>query len=896
MESPPRAVHQPISISTDKADPYPLTPGQHSLWFLQKIAPDSAAYNIAAAVRIISDVDADAIRRSFQILTDRHASLRTSFVVLEGAPCQALSHLTQADFSIEDVSGCDPQSLNDRLAREANLPFDLEKDPVFRVRLYRVAPREHLMLLVLHHIVADLWSMAIILRELGEIYSSEVTGVRHQLKPCNVQYSDYVRWQRNVLESDGEALWSYWKDRLASAPHALSLQTDRPRPATPSHRGARITFRIAPEDAQGLQKLCRAAGVTTYVGLLSAFMVLMHRYTGQPDILIGSPTAGRSRPELAGLVGYLVNPLVMRGRFEEKITVSDLLHQTGQMVLAAFEHESYPFPLIVQRLHREWDPSRSPVFQVFFAFQNAAMLESDAAGLFALGLPGACIKFGDLVLESMHVERRASQFDLAIAMAESQGTLAGAIEFDADLFDAITISRMVENFKTLLRSFGQQADAPITRLSILSATETGQLLRDWNDTRVEYPEYCDLAQVFERQALNTPDRIAVVFESDQLSYRMLGLEADRISKILTAHGAGPEIVVGISMERSIELVAGLLGILTSGAAFLPIEPGEPADRLRFMIEESGLEIIVAQPELAEGLSNCGVRVIPIGSRQGIEDTESKDWIRPTPLEDNLAYVIYTSGSTGRPKGAMNTHKGIINRLLWMQHEYSLNESDCVLQKTPFTFDVSVWELFWPLITGARLVVAKPGGHRDTGYLADTILKQQITTLHFVPSMLAVFLDDPRVKSCRLITRVICSGEELGLELERKFFDLFACGLHNLYGPTEAAVDVTFWQCDRSGLDYRVPIGRPIANTQMYIVDPFEQLSPVGAAGQLLIAGTGVARGYIDRPDMTAERFAPNPFDDSGGSRVYRTGDLARFASGGEIEFLGRTDYQVKVRG
>ncbi|GET41100.1 amino acid adenylation [Microseira wollei NIES-4236] len=936
-----------------------LSYGQKALYFLHQLAPDSPAYNIVGAVRIREDLDIPALQRAFQTLVNRHFYGRITFRYFQGETVGRVDEDVEVCFLEEDASSWSEAYLKDRLIKEAYRPFNLEKGPLLRVNLFVCSPQEHILLLVVHHIIADFWSLAAIAQELGILYQAEKNKTEVNLPEQTVQYTDYVSWQKEMLAGEeGERLWKYWQKQLAGELPVLNLPTDRQRPPVQSYRGAAYSFKLSSELTQQLKTLSRTKGTTLYMTLLAAFQVLLYRYTGQEDILVGSPTAGRSRAQLAGIVGYFVNPVVLRSNLSGNPTFEAFLDKLRQTVLDAFEHQDYPFGLLVERIVPVREPSRSPLFQVMFVLQKAHLPELESLASVALGETGTKIKLRELELESLAIEQRVSQFDLTLTMGEVNGSLSAAFQYNTDLFDAGTMARMAGHFQTLLESAighppryaNANPQQSISTLPILTERERHQLLVEWNNTEVDYKSDVCLHQLFEAQVEKTPDAVAVIFEKEQLTYRELNQKADRLAQYLETLGVKPEVMVGICIERSREMVVGILGILKAGGAYVPIDPTYPQERLAFMVEDASVPVLLTQERLLEILPEHKAVVVCLDkdweTKVEIENTiqnphsQAGAWERVNP--ENLAYVIYTSGSTGKPKGAMNTHKGICNRLLWMQDAYQLTSSDRVLQKTPFSFDVSVWEFFWPLITGATLVVAKPGGHQDSAYLVKTIAEEKITTIHFVPSMLQIFLEEQGLETCQSLRQVMCSGEALPWQLQERFFTRLNAELHNLYGPTEAAVDVTFWRCnseigagkmptpqnqsnscgvgagkmptpqnqsnscgvgvppapraDEGDFCKRsiVPIGRPIANTQIYLLDANLQPVPVGVPGELHIGGVGVARGYLNRPDLTAEKFISNPFRAS--AKLYKTGDLARYLPDGTIEYLGRIDRQVKIRG
>ncbi|HXO21285.1 MAG TPA: amino acid adenylation domain-containing protein, partial [Thermoanaerobaculia bacterium] len=669
----------------------------------------------------------------------------------------------------------------------------------------------------------------------------------------------------------------------------LELPTDRPRPAVQRFAG-RVLSRTLPEDlVRSLRALVRGDEATLFMGLLAAFQALLHRYSGQEDVVVGSSIAGRNRRELEPLIGFFVNALPLRADLSGRPTFRQLLARVREAAVGAFGHQDVPFERLVAELQPRRDTSRSPIFQVLFQLQNT--------GVSAFELPG-------LVLSPVEVSSQTAKFDLALSLVPAGAGFEEVWKFNTALFEEATVARMSAHLRTLLAAAVADPERPVARLPLLTADEEQQL-REWNDSAAGYPQDLCLHERIASQVRRTPERIAAACGADRLSYGELDSAASVLARRLRAAGVGPEVAVGVCAERSLELVVGILAVLKAGGAYLPLDPDYPAERLAYMIDDSRVPVVLAQERLAgrlgEHLERQGTKILPLdGCAAGRQTAVS---LAPSGAgPDSLAYVIYTSGSTGRPKGTMNTHRGIVNRLLWMQERFGLAADDRVLQKTPFSFDVSVWELFWPLLTGARLVMARPGGHQDSAYLVAEIAGSEVTTLHFVPSMLQVFVEAPGMERCASLRRVICSGEALPPALVRRFFARSEAELHNLYGPTEAAVDVTSWSCERDSPGAVVPIGRPIANTRIHLLDRLGQGSgalPIGVPGELAIGGVQLARGYLRRPELTAERFVPDPFAAArgeAGARLYRTGDLARHLPDGTIDFLGRLDHQVKIRG
>ncbi|HEX5760993.1 MAG TPA: amino acid adenylation domain-containing protein, partial [Thermoanaerobaculia bacterium] len=892
-----RAPAAPSIQRVPRDRPLPASFAQERLWFLDRLEPGSAAYTIAAAWSLRGPLMVPALGAAFAEVVRRHESLRTVFApATDAGAVQRVLPFAPSPLPLVDLQGLPPEArtvaARALAVRHARRPFDLAQGPLFRVALLRLQAEEHLLLFAVHHIVSDGWSQGILVTELLELYAAVTAGRPSPLPPLPIQYADYAAWQRVRLQGQVlEAQLAFWREALAGAPAVLELPTDRPRPAVQTFRGGRRLLVLPPPLLSRLRALSRDRGATLFMILLATLQALLARWSGAEDLTVGTPIAGRDRPETEGLIGLFVNTLVLRGELSGDPPFAELLARVRERALAAYAHQDLPFEKLVEALNPERALSHTPLFQVLFVLQNAPRQ--------AAPLPG--LRFGRL-----DVEDGVAKFDLTLAASETSAGLALSLEFNRDLFDSTTAGRFVRHLGAL---FAGLVDDPRRRLSDLpwlAPEERHQLLFAWNDTARDYGPPATLHALIARQVERTPDAVAVVFESERLTYAELSRRANRLARRLVAVGVGPDRLVAVAAERSCDLVVALLGILQAGGAFVPIDPSYPVERLAYMLEDSqggaGPPVLLTQQHLLERLPLAPLRargaevLLLEAARNEVEiepDDDPEAWIDG----DHAAYMIYTSGSTGRPKGVVNTHRAIVNRLLWMQEVFALDPGDCVLQKTPFSFDVSVWEFFWPLLVGARLVVARPGGHQDARYLARLIQEEGVTTLHFVPSMLQVFLEEPEAAGCRGLRRVVCSGEALAPELVRRFFERLPDGpeLHNLYGPTEAAVDVSWWSCTRDDARSGVPIGRPIANLSLHVVDRDLQPVAAGVAGELAIGGVGLARGYHARPEQTAERFVPSRFGERG-SRLYRTGDLARLRPDGAIEYLGRLDHQIKLRG
>ncbi len=871
------------SIPTLRPELLPLSFGQQRLWSHHQIEGTGAAYNESGALQADGRLNFAALERSLNEIVRRHEVLRTTFQLVQGAPCQVIAPFTRFSLPIVDLRGLstgDQTTEVNRLStQDAHAAFDLSTGPLLRFTLLRLAEELHVFVFTVHHIVFDRWSGAIFWRELATLYHAFAQGEPSPLPDLTFQYADYALWQRHWLSGkELDRQLDYWRGQLANAPALLELPLDRPRGPFQTFHGCRHHFRLGAELSGRIRSLSQQAGATPFMTLLAAFAVLLSRYGRQVDILVGSSIANRTDSWTELLIGFFVNTLVIRNDLSGNPPFSELLQRVREAALEAYAHQDTPFEKLVEVLNPKRNPSHSPLFQVIFTLQNT---------------PTDSLTFQGLGVSNWPVENLHAKYDLTMLMEAAAGEFIGTLEYNTDLFDQATIARMSRHFQILLESIVADPRLPVSELRLLDDGEAHQITTACNHTGADYPLDRCIHQIIEDQVDRTPDRLCVEFGQRQITYRELNEQANQVAHSLRQLSAGVETLVGICLERSLEMVFGLLGILKAGSAYLPLDPIYPPERLAFMLRDSGVKILLTQRKFTAQLEATGVQALCLDEPYPIGLERSNPVTGVTP--SNPAYVIYTSGSTGKPKGVVNTHRGICNRLLWMQTEYRLTAADRVLQKTPFSFDVSVWEFFWPLMTGARLVLAKPGGHQDPEYLIDLICRRNITTLHFVPSMLRVFLEGPGIERCISLRQVFCSGEALSYRLQEHFFSQSRAELHNLYGPTEAAVDVTFWRCERGSQRPSVPIGRPIANTQIYILDGHLKSVPIGLGGELFIGGEGLARGYRNRPALTAEKFLPNPFGPPG-SRLYRTGDFARFLSDGAIEYLSRLDAQVKIRG
>ncbi|CAJ4204173.1 syringomycin synthetase [Burkholderia pseudomallei] len=873
--------------NTEVLPPIPLAPrdgrialslAQQRLWFLTQLEGVSEAYHMSGAVRLDGPLNREVLQRALNRIVMRHEALRTCFVREEGEPIQVIQphadltvsyHDLREAESIRHEAGNREQRAKDLSQAHASAPFDLSRDLPVRVLLLQLADEAHVVQVVMHHIASDGWSVGVFLQELSALYGSFIAEQGDPLAPLPLQYADYAAWQRRWLASGQlEKQGAFWQTNLSGAPTLLELPTDRPRPPKQSHAGASVEVKLGAALSERVKRLSQRHGVTPYMTLLSSWAAALSRLSGQEEVVIGSPVAGRNRTEVEPLIGFFVNTLALRLDLSSEPTVGE----------------------VVERVKPPRSTAHPPLFQVMFVWQNMPAGE--------LTIPG-------LTIRAVETPLQTAQFELTLSLREAGDDIVGHLNYASALFDESTVRRYVTYWCRLLEGMtAGPANVSVARLPLLDEAERKQVVYEWNATERDYPiEQC-IHQLFEAQVDRKPEAIALTFDGQRLGYAELNARANRLAHYLQERGVGPDRLVALCAERGIEMVVGLLAILKAGGAYVPLDPSHPPERLRRMLDDTNPVAVLVDDIGADALASFESHVAARSPRVHLS-RDIAQWRACSPANPStpreraarrLAYVIYTSGSSGEPKGVMNEHRGVVNRLWWMQQTYALDERDAVLQKTPFSFDVSVWEFFWPLMSGARLVIAKPEGHKDPAYLSELIDRERVTTLHFVPSMLQAFLEDEgAARGCGSVKRVMCSGEALPPSLVKRFYRCLPdARLHNLYGPTEAAVDVTAWACDAEEGGASVPIGRPIANTRIYVLDEYGQPVPRGVAGELYIGGVQVARGYLNRPELTRERFVDDPF--VAGGRLYKTGDLARWRTDGSLEYLGRNDFQVKIRG
>ena len=885
-EPHPLSIEMPSIEPRPRNLPSPLSFAQQRLWFIDQLEPDNPQYNIPGAIRIKGPIQRSILEKAIRFIIERHEILRTTFHTVDGRAIQNIHDIMPFSLAYKDLSYASndvkeqmAQKLISKLSRKT---LNLSVGPLLHAQLIQLSTDESIFGIVLHHIITDGWSNIIFVRELSAAYDAFLTNQKPNLPALKIQYADYAYWQRQLFDDAFlQNQLDFWKSYLKNSPPLLDLPTDFPRTGQQA-LGKRYYFNFGVELSAKIRSCCKSGGKTTFMFLMSAFQVLLHHYSRQKDILVGITTANRSSKELEHLIGFFVNTLVIRNQMSEDDTFSDILRKNQEYSGLVLNNQDVPFEKIIDALEVERNLEYSPIFQVMFSFQSKEMQKVPSTSL---------------NIKPYRTDSGTAKFDILLEMYDTE-TLQGAIEYNARLFREESIEKMLDGLRTICNYAVDHPNYNLRDFTLLTKDEQKKVLYTWNDTAKDYGPPIWAALMVQRQAEKKPHAPALAFDGTNITYEHFCKKVNRLAHLLVEKGVRPDTLVGVCMDRSVEMVVALHAIVAAGGAYVPFDPAHPLDRTRFMVKDSAIKMMLTQEGLAEKFNGFGIKTVVCQN--------DDEWLKTYPETlpkvdlhpDNLAYMIYTSGSTGKPKGALLTHGGLLNRILWMQDAYKLSSSDKVLQKTPYSFDVSVWEFFWPLMFGAQLIVARPQGHKDTAYLTDLIRKERITTIHFVPPMLQVFLQDTNAAQCISLKRVICSGEALSYDLQEKFYNTYnQARLYNLYGPTEASIDVTSYACPRVEQNNRlVPIGKPIANTQIYILNQALSPVPVGVAGELHIAGKNLARGYADRPALTAEKFIPDPFSEKPGARMYKTGDLCSYLPDGEIKYIGRIDHQVKVRG
>jgi amino acid adenylation domain-containing protein len=861
----------------------PLSYNQQGLWLLNELMEGAPIYHTPTAARLTGTLDVAALQKALKTIFARHDALRTIFKIDDGTPVQLVSDVP-LDVPLIDLT---ERSESDReveaqriLGDVASRPFDLTQGPLIRAVIVRMQEQEHFLLVNMHHIVTDGWSIGVLHRELSALYQAFVKGRPSPLPELPIQYPDYAIWQRQELdEGAGEKQLAYWKKQFATLPPVLELPTDRPRPAVQAYRAfpaAQHTLCLSKQLTQDLKRLCQKENVTLFMALLAAYQILLHRYTGEEDIVVGTAIAGRQFSELENLIGVFINTLALRVDLSGDVTCRDLLARVKQVSLGAFEYQDLPFEQLVKELRPERTLAQGPLFQVMFLLQSEEILP--------LEMPGVTV-------EHFQAQHLMADYDLTLDVVERDEQIVCNFKSNADLFESETITRMMSHFQTLLEGIVANPTEKIFELPLVGEAERHKLLIDWNQTAREFPANQCAHQLFEQQAARTPNAAAVIFADQQLTYAELNARANRLAHYLRGLGVGPDTLVGISVERSLELAIGLLGILKAGAAYVPLDPTFPKDRVAFMLEDTKVPVLVTSRTLAANLPAHRAQIVRLDSDAKAIARESTENPEATATPDNLVYVIYTSGSTGRPKGVRSNHRGLTNILCSLQREPGMTASDTVLSVTTLSFDIFSQDLLLPLISGARLVIVSSEVAADGNLLRAALERTQATVMQATPTSWRMLLEAGWRGHDRL--RIFCGAEALTRDLADQLLERSA-EIWNIYGPTESSIWTTVGKVERGAGP--ISIGRPVANTQVYLLDRDLKPVPIGVPGELHVGSIGIARGYLNRPELTTEKFVPNPFSNDPNSRLYKTGDLARYRADGRLDCLGRMDDQVKIRG
>ena len=853
--------------------------------FESQLDPDAALFNVPLAMRLVGPLDTGALEQALDGLVQRHEALRTTIEMNGGDATQRVEPIHRVELAVCDLTtlpGDDREAqMRRRLVEEARRPIDVSRLPLMRVNLFRLGETEHILLFVFHHIITDGWSESVLVNELSALYDAAVRGHSLSLPALPIGYSDYATWQRErVLGDVCASQLAYWKRKLEGAPPSLDLALGRASPTIAAAAGAKESIDLPKALVDALTRFAQQTQSTLFMTFLAAFKALLHRYTGSDDIVVGSAISGRTEPETQMLVGCFINILALRTDLSGDPIFRELVGRVRQTSLEAYAHQDVPFEAVVAGLRPERKVGRQPVVQIAFIFEP----------------PIPAFAPTTLATEWLDVDSGISVFDLTILVEHRSTGMRATAEYRTELFDATAIARMLAHWRILLEGAVSDPERRLSELPLLTEVERRQLLVEWNDTAAEFPADQCIHQLFEAQVARTPEAVAVVFGAQRLTYAELNARANRLAHHLQTLGVGPEVLVGLCLERSLELVVGMLGILKAGGAFVPLDPNYPAARLAFMLQDTEVPALLTQEHLLARLPEyAGRRICLDCDWETIAKQPGTDPVCATTAE-SLAYVIYTSGSTGRPKGVMIEQRALVNCIEWMRKAFEFDHRDSVLQKTPVSFDAAMWEFFVPLIVGGRLVMAPRDAHRDPAQIIHVLREHEVTTVQIVPSLLQLLAQESELAACRTLTRMFSGGEALPGDTAQRFLERSGARLYNLYGPTEACINAMSWECRRDAGCTSVPIGRPIANVRVYVLDGARQPVPVGVAGELYIGGHGLARGYWKRPELTAESFVPDPHAERPGARMYRSGDRARYLPDGTVEFLGRHDQQVKLRG
>ncbi|HWS83041.1 MAG TPA: amino acid adenylation domain-containing protein, partial [Ktedonobacteraceae bacterium] len=870
----------------------PISHNQKALWFLYRLAPQSAAYNLLYAARIRSNLDLGSLQRAIHTLAQRYPILTSTYSMHDGEPMQRLQQNRTVSLEVRDASNWSQDDLTRQLYEESNRPIDLEQGPIMRIQLYKCSAEDYILGFIAHHIAVDFWALDILVDELYILYVTEKANLSSPLPKPGPENAEYVQWQNTMLAgTEGKQHWAYWQQELSSELPVLNLPTDRPRPPVQTYKGASHSFALSDDIAKSLRLLASSEKVTLFTLMLAAYQTLLFRYTNQEDLIVGTTALGRSRADFERVIGYLANPVMVRAGVTGNPTFKELLAQTRRAIIDALEHQDFPFPLLVERLQPRRDPSYSPLYQTLFIWDRPRTRSNQDLAPLGLEELSQQIAQEDITLEPFVYGQQGAPFDLTLTIFESNGALTADFHYNIDLFEPATIARMEQHFQILLAGIVANPQQHLQELPLLTEQERHQILVEWNATQRAYPKEKCIHQLFEAQVERSPEAVAVVFEGEQMTYQELNRRANQLAHHLQHLGVGPEVLVGICVERSLDMIVGLLGILKAGGAYVPLDPGFPSERIAFMLEDAQAPVLVTQQYLPVPFPKKGTRIVCLDTDRAVLAQQSEANLLPSATSANLAYVIYTSGSTGYPKGVQIIHRAVVNFLLSMRELPGLRGEDTLLAVTTLSFDIAALELFLPLVVGARVIVVGRDVAINGAVLMKTLARTRTTLMQATPVTWRILLAAGWQGNRRLT--ILCGGEALPLELAQQLLPK-AASLWNLYGPTET----TIWSsvCQIGPSEEAISIGRPIANTQIYLLDAHLQPVPVGVPGELYIGGEGLARGYLKRPELTAERFIPHPFSDELGACLYKTGDLARYCSDGTIEHLGRLDHQVKIRG
>ena len=871
------------SSQTSSIEPGPrnaelsLSFGQERLWFLNELEPNNPAYHIPIVLSLTGPLHVTALEQSINDILRRHEVLRTTFQTVNGQPVQFVNTHRSTTLPVVDLRELPETEQGAKVLKltleEANRPFNLARGPLFRSTLLRLGEEESRLLVTVHHIVFDGWSVGIFFRELSALYEAFCTGSTALLPDLLIQYSDFARWQLQRLQGKIiDQQLAYWKQQLRGGSPLLELPTDRPRPTVQSYRGARRFLTLSRSLTAAIKALGETEGTTLFMTLLAAFQSLLHRYSGQDDISVGSPIANRNQVETEALIGLFINTIVLRTELSGDPTFLELLRRVRETALGAYMNQDLPFEKLVSELRPERHLNHSPLFQVMFVLQNT---------------PSKPPELRDLTVQRLGIDRGTALYELTLELRESPDGLSGFIEYDTDLFDADTIDRMAGHFQTLLEGIAANPKQRLSDLPILTDAERQQLIGEWNDTKRDYPKEVCIHELFEAQVERSPDAVAVVFDDKHLTYRELNQRANQLAHYLRKLGVGPEVLVGICVERSLEMIVGIFGVLKAGGAYVPLDPEYPKERLAFILEDTRAPVLLTQQRLLEMLPEHAAKLVRLDTDWEVIAAQSEEIPVGGVTANNLAYVIYTSGSTGKPKGVAIAHQSTVALLHWAKTIFAAEALGGVLASTSICFDLSVFELFVPLSSGGKVILAE-----DVLRLSTLLAAKEVTLINTVPSAMEELLRMGAVPAS--VRTVNLAGEPLRTPLVKQIYEqMKADRVFDLYGPSEDTTYSTFALRAAGG---PATIGRPIANKQIYLLDSHLQPVPVGISGELHIGGDGLARGYVNRPDLTAEKFIPDPFSDESGACLYKTGDMARYLPDGNIEFLGRIDHQVKIRG